>query len=79
MTTPLMTPVRCLRVGTKRAWHLPRIVLAGDEKAWELHTWCGLDLTGVEHTDTHQVPTCQICVTTSDAFTARTTRTKDQP
>lgn len=62
MTAPLLDRSRCVRVGTRRAWHLPRIVLANDETAWELHTWCGTNLTGLEHTETHAVPTCRPCV-----------------
>ncbi|MCD2263268.1 hypothetical protein K3888_11220 [Dietzia aurantiaca] len=69
--TALFEKVSCIRIGTARTWHLPHIVLAADEKSWELHTRCGQNLTGVEHTQTHAVATCQPCVDADRPANAR--------
>lgn len=64
MTAPLLDSVSCLRVDDAGVWHLPRLRLVDypDVKRWEMHTWCGLDVTGLEYLETQAIPTCQPCV-----------------
>ena len=73
MTAPLLDSVSCLRVGKAGVWHLPRIRLIDypDGQRWEMHTWCGLDVTGLEYLETHAIPTCQPCLEADRSNNAR--------
>lgn len=73
MSAPLLESAPCLRVGDAGAWHLPRIRLVDypDVRRWEMHTWCGLDVTGLDYLETHAIPNCQPCLDADRPSNAR--------
>lgn len=56
-------PCAVLRIGRRRALHLPRVLIEGNNVV--IRTRCGLDPKDAGFTETTAVPTCTDCIGTT--------------